>query len=407
MRRMRAIIPAVDCAWDAPATLPAGMIPGMDVVVIGAGIVGASCAFHLAERGARVRVLERAPTIASGSTGRSAAGIRAQFSHPANVAMSRFSMAAFAAFEDRHGVDAGYRTVGYLFLVPPQAERSWRADGAMQREHGARLAWLDPDDLAERYPWIDPTGLAGASLGLDDGVLDPHAITSGWLASARALGALLHLDTEVTGLERKRGAWRVDTDRETFEADAVVNAAGPQAARVAALAGLDLPVEPSRRTVYVTAPLADVAKPTPLTIDLDTGVYVRSEGERFLFGRSNPAEPPGENLAVDWAWLEPTLELALPRFPFLERAGLDRRACWAGLYAMTPDHLPILGRDPGLDGWFHANGFSGHGVQHAPATGRIVAEELFDGRCTTFDLTDFRVERFARRTAAASERHVV
>ena len=145
--------------------------------------------------------------------------------------------------------------------------------------------------------------------------------------------------------------------------------------------------------------MPDFPHPTPLLIDLTTGVYLRSEGERFIFGLSNLQEPPGANEAVDWAWLEHTLELALPRFPFLETAGLDRKACWAGLYEITPDHLPILGRMEGEDGFYNACGFSGHGVQHAPASGLILAEEILDGGAHSFDITDFRIERFKEERA--------
>ena len=176
----------------------------------------------------------------------------------------------------------------------------------------------------------------------------------------------------------------------------LVNAAGPFAGELAARAGLEVPVVPSRRMVFATAPFLPFAHPTPLIVDLDSGVYLRSEGNRFIFGKSNPDESPGFNPAIDWGWLNRVLELALPRFPFLERAGLDRRACWVGHYALTPDHLPVLGRMPQAPTFVNACGFSGHGVQHAPATGIIVADEVFDGGTSRFDLTDFRIERFVQ-----------
>jgi sarcosine oxidase subunit beta len=376
------------------------------VVIIGAGIVGASCAFHLTRRGARVTVLERALQPATGSTGKSAAGIRHQFTHPENVKMSLYSTQEFRQFETLTGMDAGYRPVGYLFLVPPQLWPAWQAQAQMQLSLGAPVELLEPDELARRYPHIQTRGLAGASFGAADGVLDPHGITLGYFQAARHAGATTQFGVEVLALRPLGQRWLIRTNHGMFEADAVVNAAGAFSGEVGARAGLDIPVRPYRRNVYTTAPLAAYPHPSPLMIDMSTGVWLRSEGERFIIGLSNLQEPPGDNQAVDWAWLDHTLEQALPRFPFLERAGLDWRACWAGLYEITPDHQPILGEMPQAPGFFNACGFSGHGVQHAPATGLIVAEEVLDGQAHSFDITDFRIERFTQERVML-ERNVV
>lgn len=366
----------------------------MKVVVIGAGIVGASCAFHLAQRGASVTVIERAEAPATGSTGRSAAGIRHQFSLEENVRFSLHSSAAYRRFAGETGGAAGYREVGYLFLLAPEQLPSWRRSQAMQRALGAEVDDLEPPEIARRFPYLALDGIAAGSFGARDGVLDPHGITLGYLAAAARLGAQTRFAAPVTALEAEADGWTVVLGSERLRADLVVNAAGAWAAAVAALAGLDIPVEPLRRTVYLTAPLPRLPHPTPLIIDLTSGVYLRSEGERVLFGLSNPHEQSGFGVAVDWAWLDTVLEHALPRFPFLANATLDRRGCWAGLYAVTPDHLPILGR--ASDGFVNACGFSGHGVQHAPATGLAIAEEVFDGEAHSFDLSRFRLERFGR-----------
>ena len=271
----------------------------------------------------------------------------------------------------------------------------------MQTEEGARVERWSLAELAARAPYVAPTGLAEASYGPDDGVLDPHAATLGYLGAARALGADLRLGRAVVGLTAGGGGWRVATDAGTVAVDRVVNAAGPQAGAVAALAGARLPVVASRRDVFVTAPIDGLPFPTPLVIDAATGVWWRSEGERLLLGRSNPAEPPGEREGVDWSWFEATLEAALPRFPFLERARLDRRASWWGWYEVTPDHLPAIGEAPDAPGLWHAAGFSGHGVQHAPATGAAVADALLTGGDGGFDLTPFDPGRFARPSSGA------
>ncbi len=382
---------------------------GTHVIVVGAGIVGAAVAWSLTRAGARVTVLERAAAAATGATGRSAAGIRHQFSASQNVRFSAYGATRFARFRAEVGVDAGFRRVGYAFLVPETAVEAWRAQAATVRMHGGRVDLLAPQEAAVRWPWLDLSGVGLVSYGPDDGVLDPHAVTLGWLGAARAGGATVHFEAEVTELAPTAGGWRVHTAHgASLTSEVVVNAAGPQAGRVAALAGADVPVVPSRRSVYVTTPVAGLALPTPLTVDVETGVWLRSEGERVIFGRSNPAEPPGENERVDWDWLEPTLERALPRFPFLASAELDRRACWAGHYEVTPDHLPLIGWDPSLPGLLHAAGFSGHGVQHAPATGAAVAS-LVAGEPSSFDLTPFAPGRFAdgQRVGGADEAAIV
>lgn len=363
--------------------------------MIGAGIIGAACAWSLTAAGARVRVLERADAAATGATGRSAAGLRHQFALVENVRFSAFGAQRYAAFEREVGVDAGFRRVGYAFVVPPESEDDWRRQAATVTAGGGRVELLEPSLAARRWPWLDLNGAALVSFGPDDGVLDPHAVTLGWLADALRRGAQVEYGSEVLGLAQRGDAWEVTTANGALHADVVVNAAGPQAGALARLAGASLPVAPSRRNVYVTAPVAGLAFPTPLTVDLASGVWLRSEGERAIFGRSNPAEPAVENERVDWSWLEPTLELALPRFPFLAEAALDRRACWAGHYEVTPDHLPAIGWDPQHAGLLHAAGFSGHGVQHAPATGASVAA-LVLGETPPFDLCPFDPARFER-----------
>ena len=188
----------------------------------------------------------------------------------------------------------------------------------------------------------------------------------------------------------------------------IVNAAGAWAGEVAALVGARLPVAPARRDVYVTGPVRGLARPTPLVVDVATGVWWRSEGERLVLGRSNPDEPSGFRTGVDWTWCEAVIAAALPRFPFLAGVGLDRRASWWGWYEVTPDHLPAIGKAPDAPGLSHAAGFSGHGVQHAPATGHALADLLLGGGDGGFDLSAFDPVRFlAAARPEAGERRVV
>ena len=365
---------------------------GSDVVVIGAGIIGAAIAFRLAERGLSVRVLEAREAPAMESTGRSAAGVRVQFTSETNVQLSWESIREYRTFGERYGADAGYRDVGYLFLVPPERWSDHLQAVEMQHRLGVPVEVLDPV-AAQEIVAFEAEGVAGATFGACDGVVDPHAITQAYLGLARERGARLHLDAEVLRAEPHSEGWTVRTEHEWFGTGLVINAAGAWAGRVAQRAGLHVPVVPARRMIYVSSPLPDPHR-YPLTVDVGSGFYLRSEGERVLFGRSNP-DDVGFAEGVDWSWLEPTLEPGLARFPWLAEAGLDRRASWWGYYEVTPDHDAILGRMPGADGWINACGFSGHGVQHAAMVGRLVAEEAVEGRAASLDIDPLRIERLS------------
>lgn len=381
------------------------MSPRFDVVVVGAGIVGAACAYRLSEAGLKVLILERGEAPAGGSTGRSAAGVRVQFSTPVNVLLSAMSIAEYRDFPTLYGADAGYRPEGYLLLVPEANWSSHLEAVAMQRSLGVRVEVLDLEEAANRVPF-EAHGLGGATFGPDDGFIDPHAAAMTYLALARERGATLQLESEVVSAEPQAGGWLLRTPHGELRAGRVVNAAGAWAGEVAARAGLRLPVHPARRMIFATAPLPGKPSPMPLTMDLSSGFYMRGEHERLLFGRANPNEPAAFVEGMDWSWLDPTLEVALERFPWLEAASLDRRASWWGYYEITPDHNPILGEDPSAPGWVNACGFSGHGVMHAAATARLIAEEIRDGRATSIDIDPLRIERF-RGGALQREHHVV
>ncbi|GEM89276.1 NAD(P)/FAD-dependent oxidoreductase [Oceanithermus desulfurans] len=365
-----------------------------DALIIGAGIVGAAVAYRLAERGLRVAVLEADSVPAAQATAKSAAGVRVQFSEAVNVRLSWASIQEYRTFEEVFGVSSGYRPIGYLFLVPEGAEAAYERALATQKRLGVPVERLAPGE-AKKLADFDPDGVAFATWGPADGVIDPHLVAHAYLKAARGRGAELFTETPLLRAGRRGRAWRVETPAGSFTAPVVVNAAGAWAGEVARRAGFELPVEPVRRMVFMTGPMPE-ARGLPLTVDVATGFYLRGEGERVLFGRSNPEEPPGFREGMDWGWLEPTLEAGLARFPWLERAGLDQRASWWGYYAVTPDHNPILGWMPGVEGWVNAAGFSGHGVQQAAAVGRALAEEVVDGRAHSIEIDPLRYERFER-----------
>lgn len=378
------------------------------VVIIGAGIVGASIAYHLAARGCTdVVVLEREAAEVTGSSARSLAGVRHQFSDPLNIRLSLYSAARIRHFAEEIGADSGFRQVGYLLLVDdPRTWEGFQRDVALQRSLGARVEVLTPAEAARFVPGTRTADLVGATFGPDDGYCDPYAIATGYLARARERGVRLLRATPATGLTLAGGrAVAVETPAGPIGCEVVVNAAGCWAGEVGALAGLAIPVRPYRRCVYMTAPLAAIPGEVPLSIDVGSGFYLRKAGPSVVFGMSNPDEPPGVNLEVDWGWLETVWRAGCHRFPVLEDAALVEGRCWAGLYEITPDDMPVLGRHPDLPTYVDASGFSGHGVMHSPATGLLMAEEILDGRAHTIDIDGLRITRF-RDQRPRAERNV-
>lgn len=363
-----------------------------DVLVVGAGILGASTAHHLTRRGLRVTLVDRFAGPAEGSTGRSFASVRAQWSDELNIAMSWRSICAYRDFADEHGVDVGYRPTGYLLLVDDEHWAAHLPAVELQREHGVPVDVLDVNAAQAITPFA-ADGIRGATWGPADGVVDPHLATSAYVALARAGGADIRFSSPVAAVERLGNGWQVAVGGSFVRADFVVNAAGGWAGELAALAGLSVPVVHSRRNIYASAPGALEAV-LPMSIDVTSGVFVRSEGPRLLFGAANPAESDGYRTDVDWPWMESVLGRGVTRFPWLADLPLDRAGCWAGTYENTPDHHGILGADPSAPSWINACGFSGHGLMQGPDIGRLVAEEIVDGGAHSSDISALRLGRF-------------
>jgi sarcosine oxidase subunit beta len=373
-----------------------------DVLVVGAGVIGASTAYHLASRGLRVVVADTFDGPAEGSTGRSFASIRAQWADELNVELSWRSIQSFRDFGQTHGIDVGYRPSGYLFLVPEDGWQAQRAAVDLQREHGVPVEVLDLA-AAQRITPFATEGIAGGTWGPADGVVDPHLATSAYLQLARGRGAQVLFGHRVTDISTGRAAtWEITAGQRRITATHMVNAAGGWAGELAALAGLTAPVVHSRRNIYSTAPGA-LSTPLPMTIDLGTGVYVRSEGPRLLFAAARPDQAEGYDTSIDWPWMESVLQMGEKRFPWLGDLPLDRTGCWAGTYENTPDHHGILGEDPAAPGWVNACGFSGHGLMQAPEIGRLTAEQIVDGAITSVNVDALRLERF---TVADAGSHV-
>jgi len=400
-----------------------------DVVIIGSGIVGSSVAYHLAQAGCRsVLVIEREAHQGKGSTGKSMGGVRAQFSTPVNIQMSRYSIDFFSKFDEVVGHPADYRAHGYLFCATNEKHLAYlKANRERQHALGVtNVEWVAPADIVAMVPQLRVDDVLGGTFCPTDGFVDPHSVMMGFMLNARERGARLWLDTQVTGIQADPGSADVpsasvvtgavsrenadgtsalpglearrisgvQTSRGLVSTRVVVNAAGPWAAEVAKMAGAELPVEPLRRQLVPTEPFDQLPKRFPMVIDMSTGFHFRREGKGILLAWNDPEETPGFKTDFDTTFVEKILTHAASRVPCLVDAEVNPRRAWAGLYEMTPDHHAIIGPSPNVAGLYFVNGFSGHGVMHSPASGRITADLILAGHSDLIDATQLSVERF-------------
>ncbi|MEE8524448.1 MAG: FAD-binding oxidoreductase [Thermoanaerobaculia bacterium] len=377
-----------------------------DVLILGGGVIGSSIAFFLAEQetfDGTVAVIEKDPTYVDSSTARSVGGIRQQFSTPENIEISKFGAAFFKSVPERlavgdHRPEVSFQEAGYLLLASDAGLPILEQNHAVQVAHGAEVALLTPSDLQDRFPWLHTEDLAGGALGLrDEGWIDPFSLLMAFKHKAVSLGVEF-LQGEVTGIAR-RGT-RVTgvelRDGRRISGGHLVDAAGPRAAEIAVMAGIkDLPVASRKRLVF-TFQCREELPGCPLVVD-PGGLYFRPEGDKFVCGISPAADrdPDCHDFRVDHRLFEevlwPDLAHRVPAFDAVEQG-----TAWAGHYAVNVrDQNAILGPHPEVGSFYFANGFSGHGLQQAPAVGRALCELITFGSYRTLDLSRFGFERFA------------
>ncbi|UUN25458.1 FAD-binding oxidoreductase [Streptomyces sp. FIT100] len=391
-----------------PPSPPPPPPPSADVVVIGAGVIGASVAFHLAEAGVRdVLVLER-DTPAAGSSGKPIGGVRAQFSDPLNIRLGQRSLRAWHGFAARPGADVGLRTVGYLFLLSRAEDVPvFEAAAALQRELGVESRLIGPREAHALCPYVDPSGIVAAAHSPGDGYALPQAAVLGYLRAARGLGATVLTHCAVTEIDTDGGVVRaVRTTAGVVRTGTVVCAAGAWSHRIGAMAGVRLPVTPLRRQIALTGPLTPPPPPIPFTLDFESTMYFHDDAGGLVLGLSDARQQPGFEREFGVEWLEPFRAAAARRAPAL--AGLEPAGGgWAGLYEMTPDRNALIGEAAEVSRFLYATGFSGHGFLQAPAVGELV-RDLWLGREPFLDIGPLSATRFERAGAAARpEAHII
>jgi len=366
-----------------------------DVVIVGGGVMGASTAYHLALRGCKnVLLLERESFFGIQATGKCAGGIRYQFGTEINVRLSLLSLPMLDRFEEELGQPIDLRYCGYLFLLTTEKDvAAFRRNVEMQRQLGVGTEWLEPAQIAGIVPLINLEGVLAAAFHVHDGLADPSGVVQGYISGARRLGAKLLTNVRVTGIRVEGGRVQgLVTNQGEVTTPVVVNAAGPWAGEVGRMAGVNTPILPVRRQIVVTGPIPQVPPDFPFVIDFAQSLYFHREGPGILTGMSNPNQPVSFDQSVDQEWELVHLEAAMERLPILQQAGLASH--WAGLYEVSPDAHPILGRIPEVEGLYCISGFSGHGFMHGPISGLLLAEEILDGQAHTMDITPLYIDRF-------------
>jgi sarcosine oxidase subunit beta len=373
--------------------MPHAPLPsGADVVIVGGGVVGASAAFHLAEAGAQVVLLER-DQLASGSTSKAAGGLRAQFSDALNIKIAKRSLAAYKDFGRRPGWEVDFEEIGYLFLLTTESElEAFRRSVALQNELGVPSRIIGAEEAREICPLIAGEDILGASYCPTDAHATPEGVVQGYASGARKHGAHIAVRCPVEAIDVVDGAVTgVRTPLGTVATDTVVCAAGAWSGLCGQMVGVRLDVAPLRRQVLFTAPMADLPAKLPLTIDFATGFYFHREGRGLLMGMADPNETPGFVTETTDDWIPALLEVAERRAPRIASAPIQ--GGWAGLYEMSPDHNAMIGEAKSVSRFLYATGFSGHGFLQGPATGEIL-RDLVLGREPFIDVAPMSADRF-------------
>lgn len=369
------------------------------VVVIGAGVIGCSTAYHLARAGVRdVVVLERGQ-IGSGSSGQSAAMLALQFCTDAiTLEMARYSYDRFMAFPEEMGVSVDFHRTGWLYVATEESAGALRDQVDLLQRMGVTSSLMDVQGVRDICPELNTSDVVLGSWGPDDGPLDPHMVMSGYVKRARDLGVRFYEDTQVTDLVvKERRVRAVQTKQDMIECELVINAAGPWATEIGRMAGVEVPIENSARTIVVTGALEEIAPDRPFVEDLTAEWYFRPEMDGVLMGMGKKPAPDPDRVRLDEEQLEAMIEFAVHRVPALSRASL--LTAWTGVRPLTGDGLPIVGEAPGVEGLLLNCGWGGVGIMMAPIAGKMLSELVSEGSIDIMDVGPLHLSRFGRSGA--------
>ena len=365
-----------------------------DIVIIGGGVMGASAAYHLAQRGVKnIVLLEKENFFGTGATGRCAGGVRYQFSTEINVKLSIESLPMIERFKEEIGQDVSYKQCGYLLVATNEKEVAmFKHNVQMQNSLGVPTQLLSGHEVRARLPLMKFDDALAGTFNQKDGTVDPNSVVMGYVTAAQKMGVKAISGAEVTGITVSGGnVEEVQTSLGGIKTRMILNAAGPWSGQISNMAGIQIPVLPLRRQMFTTNPLKEVPEDFPFVIDFAKSLYFHREGEGLLIGMSNQEEKPGFDQNVDEDFELVNLEAAIERMPLVEKA--SRASHWAGLYEVTPDAHPIYGGTP-INGFTLCTGFSGHGFMHGPISGKLMSEFILDGKFSSVDVSMLDLKRF-------------
>ena len=365
-----------------------------DIVIIGGGVMGASAAYHLAQRGLKhIVLLEKENFFGQGATGRCAGGVRYQFSTEINVKLSIESLPMIERFKDEIGQEVSYKKCGYLLVATNEKDaNAFKYNVKLQNKLGVSTQLLSGDEVRERLPLMKFDDAIAGTFNPKDGTVDPNSVVMGYISAAQKMGAQVFTGMEVVGVSLKGdNVEEVQTTIGAIKTRMILNAAGPWASQIGDMAGIKLPVIPLRRQMFTTSPLKELPADFPFVIDFARSLYFHREGEGLLIGMSNQNEQPGFDQSVDEDFELINLDAAIERMPLVEKA--QRASHWAGLYEVTPDAHPIFG-DTNVNGFYICAGFSGHGFMHGPISGKLMSEFILDGKFSSVDVSMLDLKRF-------------